>query len=508
MKPIRTSRLLNLLMLLLTVVVQNVHARQMNYRGSLIDQGVPAEGDYDFRFTLRAAGEPQPRVGPITVFGVEVRGGQFATGLDFGIDPAAEPGLQLHTEVGRDGRFEVAGSPQAFEAEGVAPGACWSTQGNAGTSDATDFLGTTDAQALHLRVDNQDFGAFRHSGFGFNIRLGSVLNSWSQATESSVVLGGGTQPNTGNGAIGTHAAVLGGYANVAESGGTVAGGHNNHAAQNAFAAGSFICAGGYDSVGLGRNVRIRRSLTPGATPSTDPCDGQPSSGDADGDNGTFAWADDQPVSFESTGARQFLVRAGGGVMLNSNALVQSTDDLVLKARAGGDVNSDFRLVSANGKTAVVYLRDSDGAWRFAAPNLTGPDFLTFTNNARLTAGGAWTNASSRALKQGFVAIDPGAVLDRVLQLPISTWQYRNSSEGVHMGPVAEDFHAAFGLGSSSASISTVDADGVTIAAIQGLHQQLRKAERTLSADNAELRRQNQELRERMAALEDRLGIAP
>ncbi len=506
MKPLSSARAL--LVLLVAGAASISTAAPLTYRGSLHDQGRPAEGDYDFRFSLVDASGRPAAVEPITAYAVEVRAGQFATELDFGIDAAASSGLSLQTEIARDGDFVVLGSPLAFQSQGVAPGACWSTLGNAGTSDATDFLGTTDAQSLHLRVNNQDFAEFKHSGFGVNIRLGSVLNSWSALTDSSVVLGGGTLPNTGNGAIGTHAAVLGGYANVAESGGTVAGGHNNHAAQEAFVAGSFICAGGHNSFGLGRNVRIRRSLTPGATPITDPCNSQPNSGDADGDNGTFAWADDQPVEFESTGLRQFLVRAGGGVMLNSNALVQPGDDLVLKARGDGDSDSDLRMVTATGKSGLLYLRQTDGSWRFAAPNLSGADFLVMGNNARLTAGGTWTNASSRTFKHEFAAVDARAVLDGVLRLPLSTWQYRASPEGRHMGPVAEDFHAAFGLGGSSEAISTVDADGVALAAIQGLHQQLLETASELSADNAVLRRQNDELLQRMAAIELRAGLAP
>jgi hypothetical protein len=227
-----------------------------------------------------------------------------------------------------------------------------------------------------------------------------------------------------------------------------------------------------------------------------------SSGDADGDNGTVVWADDQPVAFDSTGERQFLIRAGGGLLLNTNSAT-GVDDVVLKARAGGDADSDLRLVTASGKSASLYVRDSDGAWRFTAPNLTGPDFLTFTNNARLTAGGTWTNASSRSLKHDFAAVDAHAVLDKVLALPISTWQYKASTEGSHMGPVAEDFHAAFGLGDSDRSISTIDADGVALAAIQGLYQVLQEERQLLRNANTLLRNQNAALLERVVAIEQR-----
>ena len=91
------------------------------------------------------------------------------------------------------------------------------------------------------------------------------------------------------------------------------------------------------------------------------------------------------------------------------------------------------------------------------------------NGAHVTAGGTWTNGSSRASKEGFERVDSAQVLARVAALPITRWRYRGSEEGEHLGPVAEDFHAAFGPGGDARYIATIDADGVALAAIQGLH---------------------------------------
>jgi hypothetical protein len=52
-----------------------------------------------------------------------------------------------------------------------------------------------------------------------------------------------------------------------------------------------------------------------------------------------------------------------------------------------------------------------------------------------------------------------------------------------MGPTAQDFRAAFGLGPNDTTISVVDADGVALAAIQGAAAKIA----TLEADNASLR---------------------
>jgi hypothetical protein len=38
------------------------------------------------------------------------------------------------------------------------------------------------------------------------------------------------------------------------------------------------------------------------------------------------------------------------------------------------------------------------------------------------------------------------VLERVVSVPVMRWSYRGQDDVRHLGPTAEDFHAAFGLG--------------------------------------------------------------
>ncbi|MDR3643384.1 MAG: tail fiber domain-containing protein [Candidatus Doudnabacteria bacterium] len=84
-------------------------------------------------------------------------------------------------------------------------------------------------------------------------------------------------------------------------------------------------------------------------------------------------------------------------------------------------------------------------------------------------GYSWTNASSKELKENFATITPDNILTKIDSLPIYTWNYKTeNSDIVHIGPVAEDFYTAFGLGNSSSSISTIDPAGVALAGIQGL----------------------------------------
>jgi hypothetical protein len=53
---------------------------------------------------------------------------------------------------------------------------------------------------------------------------------------------------------------------------------------------------------------------------------------------------------------------------------------------------------------------------------------------------------------------------------VSTWNYTAQDGSIrHMGPMAQDFRAAFGLGEDDTTISVVDEQGVALAAIQGLY---------------------------------------
>ena len=118
-------------------------------------------------------------------------------------------------------------------------------------------------------------------------------------------------------------------------------------------------------------------------------------------------------------------------------------------------------------------------------------------------GTTWQNSSDRAVKEGFCTIDPCEVLEKVSTLPITEWSYKTETNGMrHMGPVAQDFHAAFGLnGTDDKHISTVDEGGVALAAIQGLNQKVDSQNAALEMENVKLKAQNQALEQRLERLE-------
>jgi hypothetical protein len=87
-------------------------------------------------------------------------------------------------------------------------------------------------------------------------------------------------------------------------------------------------------------------------------------------------------------------------------------------------------------------------------------------------------------------VDPQSVLARVLALPITSWRFLTQPAGPrHIGPLAQDFRTLFGLGTDDRTITQVDVDGVTLAAIQGLHRTLEQAEQATTAKLERLERQ-------------------
>jgi len=88
--------------------------------------------------------------------------------------------------------------------------------------------------------------------------------------------------------------------------------------------------------------------------------------------------------------------------------------------------------------------------RFLARAQSGFYLYTSTDlstGARLSAGsGTWVDLSDRETKENVTPVDPAEVLDKVARIPVSTWQYKAEPGNVrHMGPMAQDVRAAFGL---------------------------------------------------------------
>ena len=171
-------------------------------------------------------------------------------------------------------------------------------------------------------------------------------------------------------------------------------------------------------------------------------------------DGAFVWSDEKTApAVKSTGVNQFIARASGGVTFYS---------------------------SINQSTGV-----------------------------HLAAGsGSWSNVSDRAVKTAIAPLDDAMVLAKVASLPVSEWSYIAQGTGVrHVGPMAQDFYEAFGVGEDNKHITTIDEGGVALAAIKGLSVRTERENAALRArleqDQVAFARDNAEiasLRSEMAHL--------
>jgi trimeric autotransporter adhesin len=162
--------------------------------------------------------------------------------------------------------------------------------------------------------------------------------------------------------------------------------------------------------------------------------------------GVFLFADNSGYQFYSTAANEFAARATGGVRF---------------------------VLGIDGSGTPT--------WSCAASN-----------------GNSWACSSDRNLKENFQPVDVAGVLQRVAGLPLYLWTAKGTDPNVkHLGPTAQDFMTAFALGNSDKMIGMQDADGVALAAIQGLNLRLEEQRQSLD----EQRKRIAELEESASQLE-------
>ena len=265
---------------------------------------------------------------------------------------------------------------------------------------------------------------------GQNLIVGGPDNTAADGTWAAMV-GGGRQNDTG----GSFAAVLGGSSNSA--GGehaTVAGGQDNAATgSHAMVAGGCTnVADGYASFAAGEDARASGI-------------------------GTFVWS--------------------------------ASDD----AWGGIYEESGFPAATVGGNPNPLL---GDGQFWAKAPGgvffVSGKDVDGQPLGVMLPAGAqAWEPISLPVsdvnLKRDFAGVDGRTVLERLAAVPVSTWSYRADAAGTrHIGPMAQDFAAAFGLGKDDRHIDPIDATGVSLAAVQGLHQLVRELQEQVGAQGREL----------------------
>ena len=316
-----------------------------------------------------------------------------------------------------------------------------------GNSNQAQGYGTTVAGGDVNQAINQRATVGGGSG---NVASGTVSTvgggNFNQAQGGAATVGGGSNnqaqgqdATVGGGetnqAQGQKATVGGGQSNTASGiSSTIGGGSANQAQGDSATVGggqSNVASGIQATIGGGNSNQAQglRATVPGGYGNIAVGDSFAAGMQAQAvHTGAFVWADPTGAAMASTLANQFTVRASGGTRFFSNA----------------------------------------------AANI----------GVQLAPGGnAWAAISDRSVKANFESVDGRDVLDRLASIPVETWNLESQDESIrHMGPMAQDFYAAFGLGEDDRHITTVDADGVALAAIQGLYELVQETQ----AENAAL----------------------
>lgn len=468
-----------LVVAILAVLSPTAMAAPMRYQGQLSDAGKPANGRYDVQISLHDAASAGVMLDAAVTFeDVDVQNGQFL--VEFDAPPSAQNGSVWLQAAVRDGFSAGSFAPiNTREKVVLEPliATCWSSTGDTGSNPTVNYLGNSDNQTLVLNSP---------SGVSINKRA-QIASGTADLLVAPKSTGDADADIRLQSRTGKEAALYvrdnnGSLVAVSDSAGMEFFDGVSTATQNNglelfnFSGRLRSQAAGVGATDVGGGIWLDDE-SPNKAYLGRGTNDQNWTGVFAGGGWRMAVGDDGLVSFNST------VAPGG---------LQGTD-MVLTARPApnGDADSDFVWQTRSGKLGRIYLSDSSGGFTWTAFNLAaGNNFLTTSNGASLSNGGTWTNASSRTLKQNFAPVDTVAMLEKLVALPITTWTYKTSTEGTHIGPIAEDFKASFGLAGDGKSIATVDADGVALAAIQGL--------------NAKLENENAQLRARMAVIEQAL----
>jgi trimeric autotransporter adhesin len=336
-----------------------------------------------------------------------------------------------------------------------------------------------------------------------------------QTNASYTTLGGGyfntIQPNA------THATLGGGYFNTIQldaAAATIGGGSANAIETNAFE--GTIGGGAFNTIGRNASYATiaggrQNTIQPNAGHATIPGGAFNSAASyafaagyrAKANHaGAFVWADSQDADLASTANNQFCIRASGGVHLTSGTSVSFGSTLSQKINLYG---TTFGLGI---QSSVQYSRVGLGsgyAWYAGGVhndntfNSGGGTTLMTLTGGGLTVNGILASSSDRNVKENFATLQPREILEKLVALPLSSWNYKADTATRHIGPMAQDFYAAFNVGADDKHIATVDADGVAFAAIQGLNQKVEEKDArigVLEKELSELKLAVKELRER------------
>lgn len=188
-----------------------------------------------------------------------------------------------------------------------------------------------------------------------------------------------------------------------------------------------------------------------------------------------------------------VVRDNGGSLLQLLQLENNGDpSFVLRDSSSGNA-TEFRLLGPSDTFSVNHVGTGGAEFRItrAGQMIVGPagaQSLVLAPNGNLTIAGTLQQNSDVNAKRAVELVEAETVLAKIASLPISTWEYKSDEDGVkHLGPMAQDFHSAFGLGDDPSKLSPGDVAGAAIAAIQAQQAMIIAQGARIEALEAQLR---------------------
>lgn len=165
------------------------------------------------------------------------------------------------------------------------------------------------------------------------------------------------------------------------------------------------------------------------------------------------------------------------------------------------LNEDFDFGFFSGTLRyVLFYASSTGASSGWTWRMDNNHMMSLGSTGNLSINGSLSQGSDRTKKENIVLLDPQSALARVAAMEISEWSYKNDNGTRHAGPMAQDFHAAFGYGMVNTQLSPGDVAGVNMAAIQALNA-------TLTAQQGEITELRQTVADLQAAVQSLLNAA-
>jgi hypothetical protein len=171
----------------------------------------------------------------------------------------------------------------------------------------------------------------------------------------------------------------------------------------------------------------------------------------------------------------------------------ATDNVVLEIQNNAAARMRFTN-SANSETWNLGHQSPSGTGIVLSDAGDGVTEMILDVAGNMTISGTLTQGSSRTIKKDFTSVDPATALEGVQKLPISTWVYKDDPNAArHIGPMAEEFHAAFGVGVDDKHIAPSDQAGLALAAIQGLANMVQQRDQRIEQLESRLSQLEQQL---------------